>query len=79
MDYYYEGFPNDGITDAMTITFPPAPVDRQVSFYLNHAGTDHEEPCRPEAVWAAIGSGTPPSTIINNGPTPAKGITAASG
>ncbi len=58
----------------MTITFPPAPVDREVTFFLHRGGADHVYQCRPEAVWAAIGSGTPPTNIIDNYPIPAVGI-----
>ena len=74
MDYYYAWRPNEGTTDPMTITFPPAPVDREVSFFLNHAGTDHVYQPRSEAVWAAIGSGTPPTSIVYDYAFPAVGI-----
>ncbi len=74
MDYYYAWRPNEGTSDPMTITFPPAPVDREVTFFLHRGGADHVYQCREEAVWAAIGSGTPPTNIIYNYPIPAVGI-----
>ncbi len=64
MDWYHELTPNEGTSDPIVFTFPPAPVDRQVTVWLHHAGTDHYS-CRPERVWAARGTGAPPDTIIN--------------
>ena len=74
MDYYYAWRPDEGTTGPMTITFPPAPVDREVAFFLNHAGTDHVYQCREEAVWAAVGSGTPPTSIVYDWAFPAQGM-----
>lgn len=64
MDYYWERKADEGTTDAMTFTFPPAPVDREGTFYLHHAGTDHQNRCRPEAIWEASGTGVPPASVV---------------
>lgn len=72
MDYYWEK--TQGTTDAFTFTFPPAPVERDATLWLHHAGTMAEHPCRQENLWAAIGSGTPPTQIINYAPVPAVGV-----
>ena len=74
MDYYYAWRTDEGTSDPMTITFPPASVDREVTFFLHRGGADHVYQCREEAVWAAIGSGTPPTNLIDNSPIPAVGI-----
>ena len=74
MDYYYAWRPNEGISDPMTITFSPAPVDREVTFFLHRGGADHVYQPRAEAVWAAIGSGTPPTAIVYDYAFPAVGI-----
>lgn len=76
MDYYWELWDNgaEGTTDALTFTFPPAPVDRDATVWLHHAGADHTHPCRQENLWAAIGSGEPPAEIVNYWVTPAAGI-----
>ncbi len=73
MDWYYEGTPGEGTSGAMVFEFPPAPEPRSVRVWLHHAGTDHTNPCRPEQVWAAVGSGTPPANIINYG-MPSTGV-----
>lgn len=64
MDYYWERTVNEGTTDAMTFTFPPAPVEREGTFYLHHAGTDHINTCREENIWEASGTGTAPNSIV---------------
>jgi uncharacterized repeat protein (TIGR01451 family) len=73
MDWYWERTGGEHTTGAMTFTFPPAPVNREVTVWLNHAGTDHTHPCRPEQVWSASGTGTPPASIIQYG-NPSTGI-----
>ena len=74
MDYYFVGF-GEPTTDAMTFTFPPAPVDREVKVKLHYASTDHVHQCRPENVWAAVGNvDPPPAQIVNAAITPSRGI-----
>ena len=78
MDWYWERTGGEGTTTPQTFTFPPAPVNRTVTVWLNHAGTDNYYPCRPENTWVATGTGTPPASIIDWGavgdPSQAKGI-----
>lgn len=38
-DYYWER--QTGTTDVLAFTFPPMPVDRDVTVWLHHAGSDH--------------------------------------
>ncbi len=76
MDYYWErrANANEGTTDAFTFTFPPAPVDRDATVWFHHAGTDHTNPCRMENLWATIGTGTPPTKIVDYWANPPVGI-----
>ncbi len=74
MDYFYAEFDAQGTSDVMAFTFPPAPVDRDVPIFLHYAGTDKNRNCRPENVWALVGSGTPPTKIVENTPIPAIGV-----
>ncbi len=77
MDWYYELTPGEGTSGPMVFEFPPAPESRSVHVWLHHAGTDYANPCRPEQIWAAVGSGTPPSNIINYG-MPSTGVNGGS-
>ncbi len=76
MDYYWErrAAINEGTTDAFTYTFPPAPVDREATVWLHHAGTDHTHPCRQENLWAATGTGAPPTSLVYYFADPPVGI-----
>lgn len=76
MDYYWERRANagEGTTDAFTFTFPPAPVDRDATVWLHHAGSDHVNQCREENLWAAVGGGEPPTQIVDYWATPSEGI-----
>lgn len=76
MDFYWERLVNteEGTTDAFTFTFPPAPVDRDATLWLHHAGTDHVNQCRQENLWAAIGAGTPPAQIVDYYANPPVGV-----
>jgi uncharacterized repeat protein (TIGR01451 family) len=83
MDWYWERAGGEQTTNPLVFTFPPADENRTATVWLHHAGTDHvgERPngngdlgaaaidglCRPEAIWAARGSGAPPANIINWG------------
>lgn len=73
MDWYYEFTSGEGTSGAMVFEFPPAPQARSVRVWLHHAGTDYANPCRPEQIWAATGSGIPPANIINYG-MPSTGV-----
>lgn len=42
MSFYWERF--TGTTDTMTFTFPPVSFDRDVTFWLQHAGSDYMKP-----------------------------------
>ena len=72
-DYYWENLPGQETTDPMIFTFPPAPVKQDITIWLHHAGTDHRNPCRPENIWEASGTGTPPDNIIQYG-NPSTGL-----
>ena len=52
-------------------SFDAAPMDRQAHLLINFAGVDHLATlagvCRDTAVWAAVGSGTPPDAVAETG------------
>ncbi len=52
-------------------SFDAAPLDRQAHLLINFAGVDHLATlagvCRDTAVWAAVGSGTPPDAVAESG------------
>ncbi len=73
MDWYWENTPGEETTGLVIFQFESAPTDRTVTLFLNHAGTDHLNPCRPENLWGAWGTGTPPGNIINYG-MPSTGV-----
>ncbi len=74
-DYiWWQGDPAlDGgpLTENHVFTFDPSPTDRQAHLVINFAGVSHTAPlagiCRDTAIWAAVGSGTPPSAIVQTG------------
>jgi uncharacterized repeat protein (TIGR01451 family) len=72
-DYYWERLSGQQTTDPIIFTFPPAPITQEAIVWLHHAGTDQTNPCRPENIWVARGSGTPPSTIVQYG-SPSVGV-----
>ena len=76
MDWYWERWAYDVTSAPLIYTFPPALVDREATVFLHYAGTDsfsRLNSCRPENVWAAIGTGTPPTNIINTWPSTGPG------
>jgi len=54
-----------------TFTFDPSPEGRNAHLVVNFAGVSHLAAafgiCRDTAVWAAVGSGTPPDAIVQAG------------
>ncbi len=73
MDWYWENTVDEGTTGPVIFQFEPMLTDRTVTLFLNHAGTDHTNPCRPENLWGAWGAGTPPDNIIKYG-MPSQGV-----
>ena len=76
MDWYWERWADDVTSVPMIYTFPPAPVDREATVWLHYAGTDsfsRDNACRPENVWAAAGTGTPPTNIVDTWPSTGPG------
>lgn len=73
MDWYWENTLGEETTGAVVFQFDSAATERTVTLFLNHAGTDHATPCRPNNVWGAWGAGAAPNNIINYG-MPSKGI-----
>ena len=76
MDWYWERWYLDVTTTPMIYTFPPALVEREATIWLDKAGTDSlttDNPCRPENIWAATGTGTPPANFINISMNPSIG------
>gem|GEM_PF-1771655 len=66
MDWYWERWYKNITTYPIVYTFPPAPVDREATVWLHKAGTDSTvRVCRHENIWAATGSGTPPTSIVD--------------
>lgn len=69
MNYYWERLTDQQTTNPMVFTFPPAPVDQEITIWLHHAGTYRKNVeqnfCRPEAIWEVSGTGTPPETLID--------------
>ncbi len=51
MDWYWENTPGEETAGPVIFQFESAPTDRTVTLFLNHAGTDHANPCRPEDLW----------------------------
>jgi uncharacterized repeat protein (TIGR01451 family) len=73
IDWYWQRTGGEQTTTVTSFTFAPAPTDRVANVWLNHAGTDHNFPCRPENTWVATGTGAPPTSIIQYG-NPSTGI-----
>lgn len=82
-EFYWERF--TGVTPVMTFTFPPMPVDRDVTVWLHHGGTDVltttlaaaaapeaviPSACRPMNLWAKTGTGAPPPNLVDYSATP---------
>jgi len=74
-DRKFDGGP---LTDNHVFTFQSAPIDRQAHLVINFAGVSHTAPlagiCRDTAIWAAVGTGTPPGAIVQPGYPGSRGI-----
>ena len=73
MDWYWENTPGEETSGPVIYQFEPSPDPRTVTLFFNYAGADHTSPCRPENLWGAWGTGTPPGNIINYG-MPSQGV-----
>ncbi len=66
------------LSENHVFTFDPSPLDRRANLVINFAGVSHTAPlagiCRDTAIWAAVGSGTPPDAIVQTGYPGSTGI-----
>ncbi|MCX6031445.1 MAG: hypothetical protein NT169_19370 [Chloroflexi bacterium] len=72
-DWFFEGAAGQETSSVVGFDFPLAPVNRSVTLWMHHGGTDHDNLCRPEQIWAATGTGAKPTTLINYG-QPSTGV-----
>ncbi len=65
-DYYFGGGGSTPTTDTVVLTFDPSTEPRTGFLTLSHGGSDSTTSnCRFSIVWAAVGSGTPPDTVVS--------------